>query len=986
MATGILDNIKEAVQASLNVSQMKNLTTPIIIDGSEYSTVETALNAINSKSATVTIDDALSNISENPIQNKIITEEINKKLTTVDNMPASVNNGAIRLYVGETDANYTKGHIYKYNIPETGVTYKCYKATSADEYIYTIIDVPESGETALFAVNYTMVTDEDLLEFNGTIQSVEADTIEVDGQFFARFQEGDFIAGAGWSDLTSGIKFYQIGNGETLENAVSSKNDDIFFVYKNDGYETMYYLCFRSEVTQNIRRNDHWTVYYNSTVTIITKNRNGQVSSKVFDLSNIELPGAILAYDYSGTIDCTLMLSRQGNNVYGALLKTQNKYQIPALEGLYDSYVLWQYPTVGAIIVSDSGYKYGEITEISDDTYTYKTIANATGTFTQSQISTDPIQGPVYVCNALPITNADDVPARDDMFYTGSEFTFTYLGESFSDSSHGNIQKGHTYFATFDTETNEFIYKDITPASNASGIAYNNTESGLSATNVQSAIDEVNKKVDEYDFTPEVKFIAHRGFCSKYTENSFESLHGAAARNYWGSEFDVWETSDGEYVVMHDSTLNRMTNMTGEISSHTLAEIETATLTGSRFKVPTLKNYLIAAKYWGINPVIELKVLTDASKFVNILKELNLVDSAVIMSFSLDILDRVHAIEPSLKMSYVVDSLSQSIIDTALSHFGSGASVDVEATAVTKDLCEYANSKSIKLIAWTINDKVTYQNYLKWGINMIESESLIPLGSRSTDTEFAIYPLTVEHEDDTISASADNMIIGTHIINGEAWLVLDEQPWRDSVLTRIRSNRLYEIPVGTTNVIINDLDTTVYKWNLMTLDADGVFNTDYPWCTTSSHSIEPTSKYGYLYFARIDLEDLTDSDLENIYAASVTLVKNPEHTEELWTGERDSSGRKIYQKTIVYTTSETAPAGGTIWIPTGVNNIREFFDVKVRDNQNYILPYLMSSSSYDAITGIGRLDAPGSRIGITVYNDSWGARTWYATIKYTKSN
>lgn len=492
MATGILDNIKEAVQASLNVSQMKNLTTPIIIDGSEYSTVETALNAINSKSATVTVDDALSNISENPIQNKIITEEINKKLTAVDNMPASANNGAIRLYVGETDANYTKGHIYKYEIPESGVTYKCYKSTSADEYTYIIIDVPESGDTAFSATNGARVTDEDLLKFNVTIQSVEADTIEVDGQFFARFQEGDFIAGTGWSDLTSGIKFYQIGNGETLENAVSSKNDDIFFVYKNDGYETMYYLCFRSEVTQNIRRDDSWTVYYKSKVTIITKKRTGQVSSSVFDFGNIKVPGAILAYDYSGTIDCDLMLSSQGNNVYGALFKTQNRYRIPQLEGLYDSYVLSQYPTVGAIIVSDAGLKYGEITEVSDDTYTYKTIAKATGTFTQSQISTDPIQGPVYVCNALPITNADDVPARDDMFYTGSEFTFTYLGESFSDSSHGNIQKGHTYFATFDTETNKFIYKDITSAGGSVDQTYDPTSTNpQSGTAVAQAINSV---------------------------------------------------------------------------------------------------------------------------------------------------------------------------------------------------------------------------------------------------------------------------------------------------------------------------------------------------------------------------------------------------------------------------------------------------------------------------------------------------------------
>lgn len=113
MATGILDNIKEAVQASLNVSQMKTLTTPIIVDETEYSTVETALNAINSKS--VDVDDELSAVSENPIQNKVITEEINKKLTVVDNMPTASAEfvGKQNLYVGNTTDYLNKGGIYE---------------------------------------------------------------------------------------------------------------------------------------------------------------------------------------------------------------------------------------------------------------------------------------------------------------------------------------------------------------------------------------------------------------------------------------------------------------------------------------------------------------------------------------------------------------------------------------------------------------------------------------------------------------------------------------------------------------------------------------------------------------------------------------------------------------------------------------------------------------------------------------------------------
>ena len=181
MATGILDNIKEAVQASLNVSQMKNLTTPIIIDGSEYSTVETALNAINSKS--VDVDDELSSVSENPIQNKVITEEINKKLTVVDNMPTASAEfvGKQRLYVGESSGGLNKGGIYECRsdgnsgyewvlISTAGVDLSKYKKiftgtmdewdelTPAEQAQYDFIATPDEANEELHNKVYTLLS------------------------------------------------------------------------------------------------------------------------------------------------------------------------------------------------------------------------------------------------------------------------------------------------------------------------------------------------------------------------------------------------------------------------------------------------------------------------------------------------------------------------------------------------------------------------------------------------------------------------------------------------------------------------------------------------------------------------------------------------------------------------------------------------------------------------------------------------------------
>ncbi|HZZ35853.1 MAG TPA: glycerophosphodiester phosphodiesterase family protein, partial [Caulobacteraceae bacterium] len=64
--------------------------------------------------------------------------------------------------------------------------------------------------------------------------------------------------------------------------------------------------------------------------------------------------------------------------------------------------------------------------------------------------------------------------------------------------------------------------------------------------------------------------IAHRGLWSPDgpPENSLGAFQAACAAGY-GIELDVQLTADGEAVVFHDSTLERMTGQPGRIADHT---------------------------------------------------------------------------------------------------------------------------------------------------------------------------------------------------------------------------------------------------------------------------------------------------------------------------------------------------------------------------------------------------------------------------------
>ena len=61
----------------------------------------------------------------------------------------------------------------------------------------------------------------------------------------------------------------------------------------------------------------------------------------------------------------------------------------------------------------------------------------------------------------------------------------------------------------------------------------------------------------------ESAIVAHRGYwnCKEggYARNSLAALESAQKAGFWGSEFDVNMTSDGELLIFHISTANAST-------------------------------------------------------------------------------------------------------------------------------------------------------------------------------------------------------------------------------------------------------------------------------------------------------------------------------------------------------------------------------------------------------------------------------------------
>ena len=90
------------------------------------------------------------------------------------------------------------------------------------------------------------------------------------------------------------------------------------------------------------------------------------------------------------------------------------------------------------------------------------------------------------------------------------------------------------------------------------------------------------------------KQFAHRGLWDDDTpENSLAAFHEAKNEGY-GAELDVRLTAEGEVVVFHDKSLQRMCGEDKKLCELTLTELREYRLNGTDEAIPTLKEALSA--------------------------------------------------------------------------------------------------------------------------------------------------------------------------------------------------------------------------------------------------------------------------------------------------------------------------------------------------------------------------------------------------------
>ncbi len=229
--------------------------------------------------------------------------------------------------------------------------------------------------------------------------------------------------------------------------------------------------------------------------------------------------------------------------------------------------------------------------------------------------------------------------------------------------------------------------------------------------------------------------ISHRGESSDAPENTMAAFQLAVDRGVAAMECDVYVTSDGVPVIMHDQSMARTTGVSTNITDCTAAFVTNTVATAfSRWassayaseKVPTLEQYLALLSTSDVTAVIELKAGNpDAATFISAVAAAVQAQSAatssrvIFISFSSDYISRIRAALPDYPAYYLVGtcpSSSATLISTLSACNATGvdahAGFDAEYVAAVK-------SAGYAFATWTVDDASTAAAQWRMGVDAI---------------------------------------------------------------------------------------------------------------------------------------------------------------------------------------------------------------------------------------------------------------------------
>ena len=218
------------------------------------------------------------------------------------------------------------------------------------------------------------------------------------------------------------------------------------------------------------------------------------------------------------------------------------------------------------------------------------------------------------------------------------------------------------------------------------------------------------------------KIFAHRGASAYAPENTVEAFALAMEQGADGIELDVQMTKDGQVVVIHDETIDRVSDGTGAVRDYTLEELKKFHFSNhmenyENAVIPTLKEVLDLIKSSNMLLNIELKTgiywyPNLEEKTMELVKEAGMEDRVIYSSFNHYSIKKILEMNPHAECAFLYSDVILNVDKYAKNAGVCGLHPAVDHLKMAEFLKEYQES-GLKVRVWTVNKKEDMEKFIK---------------------------------------------------------------------------------------------------------------------------------------------------------------------------------------------------------------------------------------------------------------------------------
>ena len=222
----------------------------------------------------------------------------------------------------------------------------------------------------------------------------------------------------------------------------------------------------------------------------------------------------------------------------------------------------------------------------------------------------------------------------------------------------------------------------------------------------------------------DICMIAHRGYSSKYPDNTEPAFLGAVKNGSGGIETDIRITKDGVFVANHNDDVVFKDGTSLMVADATYEELTAKPIKTDKVKedvyICTFERYLEICRDNNLICFIELKgeytdeQIHDVFTLADRVYDLKM---CMLQSFEFENLVKAHEAFPDLKIMLTYGKGMD--YSQCLEY---GFDIDVDYKTLSKKMMNDFHSRGLKVGAWTANDIFSLNYCRAFGVDFIESD------------------------------------------------------------------------------------------------------------------------------------------------------------------------------------------------------------------------------------------------------------------------